>query len=302
MSKIVLYGGRGWIGQMIYNLLQHNGYNVIISDTRVSDYSVILNELKELQPTHVICTIGRTSGFIQHSNNFSQMSSLEHVNNIDYLEYPGKLKENLHDNLYGPLVLAKATSDLGIHLTYMGTGCIFTYSNDNPEYLFSELDSPNFFGSSYFTVKGCTDSLMKTFSNVLNVRIRMPISLLAHPKDFITKIVGFSNICSIPNSMTVLEDLLPVMLDMSLKNMTGTINLVNPGVISHNEILQMYKEIVDPNHTWNCVPFQSLAHLKSDRSNNAMSTHKLANLYPHVPNIATSVKNILLQRAGKVPV
>ena len=45
--------------------------------------------------------------------------------------------------------------------------------------------------------------------------------------------------------MTVLPELLPIALDMMLKLETGTINLTNPGLISHNEILEMYKEIVD---------------------------------------------------------
>lgn len=300
MSKIVLYGGRGWIGQMVYNLLQSNGYDVTISDLRVTDYIAIMNELSTLKPTHVICTIGRTSGYVVTQNVFTNTSMVEHIPNIDYLEYPGKLKENLHDNLYAPMLLAKATSELGIHMTYMGTGCIFTYDTSHPEYQFMEEDTPNFFGSGYSTVKGCTDSLIKTYGNVLNVRIRMPISGTAHPKDFITKIVGFSNICSVPNSMTVLDDLLPVMLDMALKNVTGTINLVNPGVISHDEILQMYREICDPNHCWTCVPFESLSHLKSDRSNNAMSTNKLSTMYPHVMDIGTSIRNILLKRAGRI--
>ena len=43
--------------------------------------------------------------------------------------------------------------------------------------------------------------------------------------------------------MTVLNELLPIMIDLSLHNKTGTINLTNPGLISHNEILNMYKEI-----------------------------------------------------------
>ena len=37
---------------------------------------------------------------------------------------------------------------------------------------------------------------------------------------------------------------------MMKKNITGTINFTNPGLISHNEILEMYKEIVDNNFTW----------------------------------------------------
>ncbi len=36
-----------------------------------------------------------------------------------------------------------------------------------------------------------------------------------------------------------------------MKNKTiGTINLTNPGLITHNEILTMYKEIVDPDFRW----------------------------------------------------
>ena len=45
--------------------------------------------------------------------------------------------------------------------------------------------------------------------------------------------------------MTVLPTLLPIMLDMALNGETGTYNLSNPGLISHNEILEMYKEIID---------------------------------------------------------
>ena len=33
-------------------------------------------------------------------------------------------------------------------------------------------------------------------------------------------------------------------IDMSCKKVTGTVNLTNPGLVSHNEILEMYKEIV----------------------------------------------------------
>jgi 3,5-epimerase/4-reductase len=50
--------------------------------------------------------------------------------------------------------------------------------------------------------------------------------------------------------MTVLPELLPYVLDMMEKGITGTMNLTNPGLISHNEILEMYKEIIDPNFTW----------------------------------------------------
>ena len=59
----------------------------------------------------------------------------------------------------------------------------------------------------------------------------MPITNLDNPRNFITKITTYEHICSIKNSMTVLPELLPLILDMMIKNTKGTINLTNPGDI-----------------------------------------------------------------------
>jgi 3,5-epimerase/4-reductase len=142
-----------------------------------------------------------------------------------------------------------------IHYTYLGTGCIFKFDEDHPfgleENGFHEKSLPNFFGSSYSVVKGFTDQLMHLYEdNVLNLRIRMPITGEKNSRNFITKIVNYEKVCSVPNSMTVLPELLLYVLDMMNNKLTGTMNLTNPGLISHNEILEMYKEIVDINFTW----------------------------------------------------
>lgn len=100
-------------------------------------------------------------------------------------------------------------------------------------------------------MKGYTDRLMHLLeSNTLNLRIRMPITACSSGRNFITKILKYEKICDCPNSMTVLPDLIPCMVDMAERKVTGTVNLTNPGLISHNEILQMYKEVVDPSFTW----------------------------------------------------
>jgi dTDP-4-dehydrorhamnose reductase len=288
-TKVLLYGARGWIGRQIVKLLEMDN-NFVISDTRITCYDDVMKDLVQHQPTHVISTIGRTSGVVNN----------QLIPNIDYLEYPGKLRENINDNLYAPVLIALATQSLNIHYTYLGTGCIFEYLSENPEYQFTEDDSPNFFGSGYSTTKGYTDQIMQNLSHVLNVRIRMPITYECHPKDFITKIAGFNKIHSIPNSMTVLDDLLPLMVDLTLKNHTGTINLVNPGVITHNEILQLYKKYVNNNHTWDNV--ESLDNLKARRSNNHLDTTLIQSLYPLVPDIKTSIQRILESRQSKIKI
>jgi len=275
--KIVLFGYKGWIGTQLIKLLENDNNEIILPDIRVNDYKELENLLLEKNPSHVICCIGRTHG-IGHTT-------------IDYLEQPGKLTENIHDNLYAPIILAQVTNKHNIHLTYIGTGCIF----DGNDKEFTELDEPNFFGSSYSIVKGYTDNLMKTYNNVLNVRIRMPITAERNQiRNFITKITTYKKICSISNSMTVLPELLPLLIDMMEKNNVGTINLTNPGNISHNEILEMYKEIIDNNFTWDNFTIEEQNNiLLSKRSNNTLNTSKLESLYPNVKNIKDSIKDIL---------
>ena len=281
--KWLIYGSKGWIGGMVKEYLESFIPNDEVVDgvARVDCENDVENELVMVKPDRVLSFIGRT-----HGPGYST---------IDYLEQKGKLVENLKDNLYSPLVLALLCKKHNIHFTYMGTGCIFTY--DEEKKIFTEDDQPNFFGSGYSTVKGFTDRLMHFFEDsVLNVRIRMPIIGKHHPRNFITKIVTYEKICSIDNSMTVLDELIPVMIDMAVKGITGTINLTNPGVISHNEILEMYKNEVDPEKTWQNFSLEEQSKiLLSGRSNNELDATKLREMYPNVLPIKESVKKLFQQ-------
>lgn len=289
--KVLLFGHNGWIGSKVLSILDEKSIVVIKGKSRIDNIEDLENEILEFTPTHIITTTGRTSG-VHNGINY---------NTIDYLENDGKIVENLRDNLYGPLCLANLCKKYKIHLTYLGTGCIFHYDETHKfgedKNGFTENDEPNFFGSSYSVVKGYTDKLMHQYDDtVLNVRIRMPITAENNPKNFITKILNYKYICSIPNSMTVLDELLPIMIDMLSKNTTGTINLVNPGLISHNEILEMYKEYIDPNYKWHNFSIDEQNKiLLAKRSNNYLDTEKLVKLYPNVQNIKESVRNCIMK-------
>lgn len=278
--KILFYGGNGWIASQFIPLLQGKGHEVILSSIRVDDINKLQEELNSVNPDRVICFIGRTHG--------------PGFNSIDYLEQKGKLVENIRDNLFSPVSLAMLCDKLSIHLTYLGTGCIFNV-DDPSSCMFSENDDPNFFGSSYSIVKGYTDRLMHLFENILNVRIRMPITADNHPRNFITKIVSYKKICSVANSMTVLPCLLPYLVDMIEKKEIGTINLCNPGIISHNEILEMYKEIIDFSKTWENISIDEQdSILSSKRSNNQLDCSRLLSLYPDIPDIHIAVRECIL--------
>jgi 3,5-epimerase/4-reductase len=298
-NTFLIFGANGWIGNQVINYLFKEGIPFLKANSRADDSDSIINELNENpQITHIMSFIGRTHGVYEGNK----------ITTIDYLEKPGKLVENVRDNLYSPVTLALFCKERNLHFTYLGTGCIFEYDEDHPfgkeENGFTELSKPNFFGSGYSVVKGFTDQIMKNsiFEDcVLNLRIRMPITDEVNERNFITKITTYQKVCSIPNSMTVLNDMIPILVKLAQKKICGPINLTNPGLISHNEILEMYKEFVDPNFTWcNFTMDEQNQILDSKRSNNYLDTTLLESLVSDVKNIKQSVKDILLSMKNKL--
>jgi len=286
---ILVYGSKGWIGKQFVNYLSKQNVKYTIGIERCENIKNITNEIDSIKPTNVVSFIGRTHGRIGEKV----------YTTIDYLEQKGKVKENVRDNLFSPMVLSHICKLNNIHYTYLGTGCIFKFDEKHPYEMeingFTEESKPNFFGSGYSTVKGFTDQLMSFYQDsVLNLRIRMPITGKKNPRNFITKITTYEKICSIKNSMTVLPDMMPIIFDMMKNKTTGTMNLTNPGLISHNEILKMYKEIVDYNFEWkNFTAEEQGKILASDRSNNFLDTTKLESMYK-VKNIKESVRDMLI--------
>jgi len=289
--KVLIFGDKGWIGEQFIEYMGSGSKNTVV--VRASDsncradapVSEIKNILLTNDITHVISFIGRTHG--------------KNSPNIDYLQDIDTLNENMRDNLYAPLNLVYVCRLMNVHYTYLGTGCIFEYDYAHPyadvKHGFMEDDKPNFFGSAYSVVKGFTDRLMHQHcGSVLNLRIRMPITSDDSHRNFVTKILKYPKVISVPNSMSVLSTLFPCILSMMCRQCTGTVNLCNPGVITHNEILEMYKKYVDPEYTWENFSLVELnAVTKAGRSNNCLDTALLEQMCPEVPNIHDAVEQAM---------
>lgn len=292
--KWLIYGHKGWIGNQVLASLKETRPqdSILLAAARADDEVGVEQELLSLRPDRVISLIGRT-----HGPGFTT---------IDYLEQKGKLRENVRDNLYAPLTLMYLSAKHGIHYTYLGTGCIFTYDHEHPlgadpKLGFHEGSLPNFFGSGYSTVKGFTDRLFHLMGGqALNVRIRMPITSDDGPRNFITKITTYKKICSIANSMTVLPQLLPIMLEMAAAKEVGTVNMVNPNPISHGEILAKYRDIVDPTFKWEEFSIEEQNKiLAAERSNNCLSTARLQQFAPNVLPMDKAVEVVLREMAAR---
>ena len=174
--------------------------------------------------------------------------------NVDWCEF--NKQTVIRTNIIGCLNLADLCWQRQLHCTLYATGCIFEYDDAHPlgggvSTAFTEEDRANFTGSYYSLTKGFCEEMLRAYLDHLTVlRVRMPISDDLSPRNFITKISKYEKVVNIPNSMTVLHDLLPASLALSKRKLSGIYNFCNPGAISHNECLELYKKHVDPDYTY----------------------------------------------------
>jgi hypothetical protein len=117
---------------------------------------------------------------------------------------------------------------------------------------------------------------MKHYKNTLILRLRMPVSDDLHPRNFVTKITKYTHVVDVPNSNTILHDLLPLAIAMAEHLDTGVFNFTNPGAISHNEVLTLFRDIVRPTFVWKNFSLDEQARvIKAGRSNCMLDTAKL---------------------------
>lgn len=284
-STFLVFGGKtGWIGQKIVAILEQDGHVVHCSQSRLENRESIEQEIVAIHPDYIINAAGVTGR-----------------PNVDWCE--SHKHETLRGNLLGTLNLVDVAYTHNIHVTNLASGCIYHYDEQHQIGSgkgFTEEEKPNFTGSFYSYTKATVEGILQHYPNVLTLRLRMPISADLHPRSLVTKLVGYKKLVNIPNSMSVLDDLLPLIPAMIERKLTGIYNFVNPGTLSHNEIMELYKEYIDPNHQYeNFTVEEQSKILAAPRSNCELSADKLLKEFPNIPPIQTSIiKTFQGMRAG----
>ncbi|KHN18614.1 Putative rhamnose biosynthetic enzyme 1 [Glycine soja] len=273
--KFLIYGRTGWIGGLLGKLCEKQGIPYEYGKGRLEDRSSLMADLQNVKPTHVFNAAGVTGR-----------------PNVDWCE--SHKTETIRTNVVGTLTMADVCREHGILMVNYATGCIFEYNATHPEGSgigFKEEDKPNFIGSFYSKTKAMVEELLREYDNVCTLRVRMPISSdLSNPRNFITKISRYNKVVNIPNSMTILDELLPISIEMAKRNLKGIWNFTNPGVVSHNEILEMYRDYIDPNFKWANFTLEEQAKvIVAPRSNNEMDASKLKTEFPELLSIKESL-------------
>jgi len=270
--RYLIFGANGFIGTELVKLLKEAQQTVIVG-SRITNELDAESMIRAIRPDRVVCSVGLTH-VTDHGT-------------IDELEDPEMFSRMLLANFYVPIWLAHICTKYEIPMLYMGTGCIYEYkglTHSIDGLPFTEQDAPNFFGSSYSRVKAQTDFAIAKYPYVINARIRMPIADYESPRDLLCKLHRYEKIYDVPNSMTVLSNVLPILVGLlHAFDLTkgGTYNAVNTGPMRLLDALRLYEQNMWPNKVFHhtSVASEDQLQLKSRRSNNALDSEKLQTAY-----------------------
>jgi dTDP-4-dehydrorhamnose reductase len=222
MSTVIF--GAGFLGTR----LAHELPDARLVRVDITDADAVRACLRELRPRAVINAAGKTGS-----------------PNVDWCEsHP---HETYRANVQGALTLADACAQQDVYLLHLGSGCIF-YGDSPAPGGWREDDYANP-SALYSRTKYAADLVLSRLPNVAVARLRMPIDDKPGARNLITKLANYKQVIDVANSVTVVEDLVVAVKALLNARATGVFHTVNPGVMRHRDLLALYREIVDPNHT-----------------------------------------------------
>lgn len=272
MARIVVFGA-GYIGEKVAAFLP----DAVLSLARIDDAAQVEAALLEHAPSAVVNCAGKTG-----------------KPNVDWCET--HVPETFRANVIGPLVLAEACAKRDVHLVHLGSGCIFYDESPDPAgWREEDFANPQ---AVYTRSKYAADLGLMNYANAAILRLRMPIDAEPGSRNLITKLVHYPKIIDVENSVTMVGDLLQVIAGVIEKKGTGIFHATNPGTLRHRQILELYREIVDPSHTNEWITNddllkQGLASAK--RSNCILQNRRLPELGIQMRPIGEALRETMLR-------
>ena len=225
--------GAGFLGTRFAQNLS----GAILSRVDVTDYAAVRTELRAFQAVSVINCAGKTGR-----------------PNVDWCERHQLATQR--SNTVGPLVLAEACADHGAYLLHLGSGCIFHGPSPSGDgWREDDCARPvSFYSASTYAA----ELTLSQLPHVGIVRLRMPVDATPGPRNLISKLASFREVIDVENSVTVVDDLVGVVRALVERRATGIYHATNPGVMRHRDLLEQYRELVDPSHRYTLIPEQEL--------------------------------------------
>jgi dTDP-4-dehydrorhamnose reductase len=266
VKKGVVFGN-GFLGNRIAGEL---GFE--LPDMNVLDTEKVQKYLEENQPSVVINGVGETGR-----------------PNIDWCEQ--HREQTFLANTAAPIILSASCAEKGIYFIHLGTGGFYSSSEESPA---DEEMTPNAVNNVYLESKLRAEETLKALHG-LQLRIHTPLDDRPGERNLVDKLLKYPKLLGERASMTTVPYLIEIIRHFIENPRDGIYNAVHPGTISPAEVMKIYQEVVDPDHTFTTISPAELAGLaKASRPRAVLSTEKLADEGVVLPDIHTAVRESLV--------
>jgi len=214
--KQVLVLGRGYFGTKLAK-----AYKTTAIAAHIENMSGVIKLLKAHKPQIIINCTGFTGS-----------------PNVDDCE--NNLEKTLIANTFVPILLAEFCVRLNIKLVHISTGCLYEPHDFLP---IGETLPPDFFALYYSRTKIYSESALVTLSQkfpILILRPRIPLDVIPHPKNILTKILKFEQVINCANSVTYMPDFIKAVQHLIAKDARGLYNVVNSGGLKYTTLLKEF--------------------------------------------------------------
>lgn len=272
----VLVLGKGFIGSKLISFLKENNIDIFCISQQEIDYTkerALSALLRDYNFSHVVNCCGYTGR-----------------PNVDGCE--SNKKDCWYYNVTVSNMIDRVVNNYNKKLIHISSGCI--YSGYEKEY--EETDIPNFglfnpSSSFYSKTKHAFETIInKNYSAVF--RIRMPFTGVMEDKNYLTKILRYDNLISLPNSLTNVDDLNSLVLKFLYDFKPGIFNVVNPQPYTAKEVTEVLKVYGKSNPNWKFVEMSDL-NIVANRSNCVLSANKLKDLGLSLPDTLVSLERCI---------
>lgn len=280
-KRTLLFGATGYIGSEFVNQLK-----IAVaapSHSKLRSYKDVLDAIKSVNPSCVINAAGYTG-----------------KPNVDACE--SQKDQCLQGNIILPLWIAQACESLKIPMAHVSSGCIY----NGHDKVYTEQDAPDFSFvqnncSFYSGTKAQSEALLSEFDCYI-WRLRIPFNSENSPRNFLTKMLNYTSILNLPNSVSHREEFVAACLKtLELQIPTGIYNVTNPGATDARTVLELFKRhhpslttLIDSKKYFASVEeFMTIA--KAARSNCVLDSSKLASFGVKMRPVEEAIEDAVIK-------
>ena len=309
MSKILLLGGTGYIGQVFRRELAARGLAFEAPSRAQTDYTrfeMLTDLLRRTKPDFLINAAGYTG-----------------KPNVDACEI--NRADTLQGNTLFPAMVAHACAAQGLPFGHVSSGCIYAGAKiggrvekdlttpdcqalfqRNPGAIsgFTEEDEPNFTFrrppcSFYSGTKALAEEAIRGVGQNYIWRPRMIFNECDEDRNLLAKLQHYDRVYDNVNSISHLDDFVRACLELWERQAPfGIYNVVNPGAISTRRIVEMIQHFLNPARHfefWDGDEEFYRCRAKAPRSNCILDPAKLLSLGVKMRPVKEALEDALLR-------